>query len=608
MAAVCLGSTAGCKGCHRDRPYTPFGVASSLPTVSNAGAPNTQTPSITPSVSSVEPTPAERAPENASVWTLGGVPMHAPQGRAFELGLTADFDGDSVPDVVAWLVPSDAGEGTSPAGELWFYPGRGGASRKLATTPGFVPAGPGCQLHTELVRTGPKTVTLDNRATCQARLVPRAPTRGIQVIAPQRAEPRILGLRLADPAPGETLDVRADTSDRDGDGRDDIDLMVSVGTEGSKQPASAPLIWLDRAAGPSREQDEPARTLAAAASLEQVRAKGKKTSLGVPAGVSDLRRLIASLCAESGTPRIWDWDAAPFRCPGLQPTLDRLAQAEIQAALVREDKIEAFAGLARDGWYFGRMSRQQREAAEGLLRAASLVRQVVGVVTVSEVPAAAPTSPHFSPLTFGEDGTLYLLQQAGRSLRVSGPNGEAPVADGDARAAGPSELRAAWPLEARSSDGRRLSDVVYSCDRSEVVLSVAHHASAAEAVPTPVLSPRPGTCGRAGAPPSPPARAIGWSPAGWVAFVGGSIVGPGSIGQARRTPPAGSPLSPDGQWLVEPVALGVMVAGPERVELWTLSGLDTLRALSDCVVANGAARVACVRSGHALVLTPETRP
>ncbi|MBN1609319.1 MAG: hypothetical protein JW940_21995 [Polyangiaceae bacterium] len=531
--------------------------------------------------------------------------MNAPQGHVFELGLTADLDGDSVPDAVAWSVPRDASDASSQTGELWFYPGRGRTSRKVAMLPGFVPAGPGCQLHTELVRTGPKTVTLDNRATCQASLVPRAPTRGVQVVAPERAEPRVFGLRLADPAPGETLDVRADTSDRDGDGRDDIALRVSGGTAGSKQPASAQLVWLDRAAGPSREQDEPARSLARAASLELVRANGKNTSLGVPAKVSDLRRLTASLCAEGGTPRIWDWDAAPFRCPGLQPTLDRLTQAEIQSALVRKDTIEALASLGRDGWYFGRLSPKQRASAEGLVRAASVARQVVGVVTVSEVPATTPTSPHWSPLTFGEDGTLY-LQQAGGAVRALGPNGQAlPPARGDAGEAQP-EQRAAWPLDARSNDGRRLSNVVYSCDRSEVVLSVALPTSAVQAVPTPVLSPRPGACGRSVSPPSPPMQTIGWSPAGPVAFVGGSIVGPGSIDEVRRTPPAGSPLSPDGKWLVQPAALGVLVAGSERVELWTLSGLDTLRALSDCVVANAAARVACIRAGRAILLTPES--
>jgi hypothetical protein len=523
----------------------------------------------------------------------------------FELGLSADLDGDSVPDAVAWSVPSDAGEAASPGGELWYYPGRGDAARKVAAVPGFVPAGPGCRLFTELVRTGPKTITLDNRATCQAQLVPRAPTRGVQVVAPERAEPRVFGLRLADPAPGETLDVRADTSDRDGDGRDDINLMVSVAGAGSKQPASARLVWLDRAAGPSRELDEPSRSLAAAASVVQVRAKGKKTSLGVPLAIADLRRLMASLCAESGTPRIWDWDAAPFPCPGLQPTIDRLAQGEVLSALVRKDTAEATAALDRDGWYFGRMSPKERQTAEGLVRAATVVREVVGVATVSEAPAATPTSPHWSPLAFGDDGTLY-LQQAGSAVRAWGPNAEAaaPRSD-DAGVALPPKQRPAWPLEARSADGARLSDVVYSCDRSEVVLSVVLPTSVVEPVPSSVLSPRPGTCGRPDAPPHPAAQAIGWSPTGPVAVVGGVIAGPGSIDVVRRTPPVGSPLSPDGQWLVRPSALGILLTGPERVELWTLSGLDTLRALSDCVVANGAAHVACIRAGRAIVLTPE---
>src|SRR5262249_25266052 len=150
---------------------------------------------------------------------------------------------------------------------------------------------------------------------CDAALVPRSPTRGIVVLSPSGERATVLELRIADAAPGEALSIAVDSTDRDGDGRDDVRVSSTLGPEGPDAiDATADLVWLDRTAGPARDSSEPAHSLAALASLSAVRASGKNTSRQVPARVASARRLYGTLCAESGTPRIFDADGAPFSC------------------------------------------------------------------------------------------------------------------------------------------------------------------------------------------------------------------------------------------------------------------------------------------------------
>src|SRR5688572_18849424 len=104
---------SGCR-CGDEKPYTPFGVASSL-----GDAETPKVPSTSASAASADAgAPIEKsvlAPRDAKRWSLGGRELAAPDGFVFEQGIPADFDGDGAGDAVAWLVPAgDAGAIPAP--------------------------------------------------------------------------------------------------------------------------------------------------------------------------------------------------------------------------------------------------------------------------------------------------------------------------------------------------------------------------------------------------------------------------------------------------------------------------------------------------------------
>lgn len=604
-ATLAIAWCEACDGCERDRPYTPFGVTSALPRPPLPDASLVTADASTLPAPSALPMPASKAPPGALTWNLGGRQLAAPKARRFELGLVADFDDDRTDDALVWAVPLAADDPTAGRGELWYYPSGSGEPRLVTSVPGFVPAGPSCRLKAELSQTGKRTVALVTRAECDTALVPRAPVQGVQVLAPARSQPLVIGFRVAAAAEGERLSVAADTRDRDNDGRDDVDLQVTCAKADSKTAPTAHVVWLDRAAGPSQTDDEPSRSLAKLASLEQVRAKGKTTSRSVPAAVDDLRRLIMSLCAESQTPRVWDWDGAPLGCGNLERMADRVAHAEVQSALTRGEPVAAFAALERDGWHTPRMSSAKRSELEQLVRAATRQVAVTRRVTVSVPPAKAPSGPHFSPLAFASDGTL-LVQEALRRVHAVNADGQPSIPpDGGPGAAAASTPP--WPLLAQSSSGETLGPVVYACDRSEVFLTIQGPGAAApRLVSTELLSPRPGACsGRAGFVP-PEVQAIGWTPGGASLLLAGTVVGAGLLEQARQSPAPGSPLSPDGKWLVTRVSPGLVLAEKGgQVELWTSSLLGDASDLADCVVSNGGKHVACVQASQAVLFSPQ---
>jgi hypothetical protein len=597
LAAVLASSlfgAAACNGCGSEKPYTPFGVASSLPSAEVA-------PSVAPEVA-VAPAPAagfashkaELVPGALSTWQGPGLDLKAPDARRFAQVLPGDFDGDQKPDAVAWLVPAPH-EKNAPPGELWYFP-NGAAPRKLCALPGFVPSGPDCTLSPTLTQTGSRSATLDVSATCKASLIARAPTRAIVVVSPSVEPAVLLTLRAASAAPNETLDFSVDSSDQDQDGRDDVRLTLSVAALGSPEPASAELAWLDRAAGASRSASEPLASLSRFATRLASHSRVKHSAYRADTN-SNAVRLLSSLCAESGVARVFDEDGSPFRCGDVTRIVDSLAASEVSYALAQGDVLEAFSVMRRDGWYFRSQSSSGRKTLErDLLR--SVTKLDLDPPFVARAQPTLPQLPHYSPLWFEADGAL-LIRGANGVTRVAANRSAEEASSGDGGV--PS-----WPLELLAANGERVTGTSHACDRSELLFNVsdAQH-GLLPPLTTRLLAARPASCTGHGTGPAVSIAPLGFDELGLDALVNGSHVTSAAAGQKQPAPlPAlGTPRSPDGRWLVTPTALGLLVVSDHK-ELWQTSALHEhadASKLSDCVVANDARAVACVEAGHVLV-------
>jgi hypothetical protein len=583
--ALAPALAVGCDGCHKEKPYTPFGVVSALPSASVAAADAAVDEDAGASdAPRFVARPAITAPAGATRWMLDGRDLDAPAGRVFERGLVADFDGDDKNEIVAFTVKKDGATAPAAAGELWLYP-RAGAAKKLAELPGFVPIGPTCRHEPTLAQTGPRSVTLDVHALCTATLLPRAPTRALLVVAPLRERPVVVGVRVADPAPGETLKLVVDSEDRDGDGRDDVNLGLTVAASGSERPGSASLIWLDRAAGTSRDASEPAASLARLAATNAVLSQRKKLSKNVRSGVANARRLLATLCAEGGVPRLYELDGAPFKCGKLGSVVDRLLDAEIRSALADSDVPGAFAARARDGWYYGHASDKAKKAADKLLLARVTPFEAPKLVPIAARPPARGKAPRFSPLAF-EPGATSLLIQTGHDL---------VRADGTGHEEALGEAGSPWPLAITRADGARVTQVFAPCDNSGVEIALADASGAAlPPLSTSLLAPRPGTC--AGGPGiSLTLDPLAFKNDGLEAFISGDWVGPKSTTAEAVLRPRvmGAARSPDGKLAVSSTPLGVLVTGGPKPELWRVDEPGA----SECAVADGDQAIACLDGG-----------
>ncbi|HEY4106143.1 MAG TPA: hypothetical protein VGM44_19725, partial [Polyangiaceae bacterium] len=495
VALTCaLGGFSACNGCGSDKPYTPFGVASALPSAVANAPPAESDSSAAPASSASSGFAVRRAelvPGAPRQWQGSNLSLICPAERGFAQVLPADFDGDQKMDAIAWLVPDASAKNAAP-GELWYFP-NGAPPKELGALPGFVPNSPDCPLTVLLNQTGPRSATLDVAASCKAPLIPRSPTRAIVVVSPSVERPTLITLRSAAAAPGESLNFSIDSSDQDQDGRDDVRVTVSVGALGSNEPASADLIFLDRAAGASRSASEPASSLLRFASRVSARAKARHGGHN-PDRSGNVLRLISSLCAEGAVARIFDVDGSAFRCGGLGKTIDELASADIGAALIQGDVLEAFAVLGRDGWYFTKLSAGARKELE---------RDALHAVTRFDAEEAfsartaplVPRLPHFSPLWFETDGTLLIRTDSGVTRVSADRTSESAVS---AEAGAPS-----WPLELLGGSGVRVTGASHACDRSELLLNAsdAEHTMLPPLV-TRLLAARPASCAGHGTGPA----------------------------------------------------------------------------------------------------------
>jgi hypothetical protein len=576
---------SGCRGCGEDKPYTPFGPTTALPdATSSAPTPPSSAAALDAGA------PVEKsvfAPPTAKRWQLGGRELAAPNGFVFEQGIPADFDDDGAPDAVAWLVPeTDAGP-SAPAGEAWFFPGNA-APRRLTGLPGFVPNGPSCKLVTALARTGPHTATIDARADCESAVIQRAPVRGLVVLAPPSDRPELLVLRIAAPAPDETLELATTTVDRDGDGRDDVEVHVLVGSPGVAA-LDAPFVWLDRAVGPSRDTAEPRKTVERLAAHEAGRAKQKKVADDVVRHVAGIRRLLSTLCHEGSTPRVFDAEGGGLTCGTLTNAVDSLASAEVSAELARGHVLDAFGAFARDGWYFARTSAAMRKRLEKSLLDA--VKPIVASVSFVDVRPLLPPTPHYSALAFEPGGALTVRTADGLVRVEAGSTSAMPVdLDGGAPRS----------LDVVTQTDVLLAGVAYNCDRSDITFLVREKfwtEGKTAPIPTGLLAPRPGACGRVRYDALPGLSPIGAAGSKLVALLGGSVVG--DLGAASSPP--GSARSPDGKWLVLPTPYGLLLSGTETRLLNLEPSVSTPGKLSDCVAANDGKAAACVLDGRVVV-------
>jgi hypothetical protein len=419
-------------------------------------------------------------------------------------------------------------------------------------------------------------------------MVQRSPVRALLVLAPPSERPEVLVLRAAAAAADETLELSAVTVDRDGDGRDDVEVHVAVGSPGV-EAQSAPFVWLDRAVGPSRDTAEPKKTLERLAAREAGRAKQKKVAEDVVKRVGAIRRLLATLCSEGATPRVFDGEGGGLSCGPLTAVVDSLATAEIGAELTRGRVLEAFGALARDGWYFGKTSSAARKRLEKSLLEA--VKPATATVSFVDVRPLAPTTPHYSALSFDPDGALLVRTADGVSRVEPDGTSATPVDLGDT---------APRSLDFLTATDVLLTGVAYSCDRSDVTLLVREKfwaPGATAPLPTGLLAPRPGACGRARFDARPGISPIGPAGPKLVALVGGSVVG--DLGTSASPP--GSARSPDGRFIVIPTPFGLLLSGPESRLLNLPPDAGSPLDLTDCVPANDGHAAVCISKGRVLV-------
>jgi len=573
--ALALVLLAGCNGCDKEKPYTPFGVTSAVPASEPSREP-------APPASAKRPpskfAAAIVAPPGSRKLRMGELTLEAPARYVFDRGLV--LGQDETQQAVAW-VKADEDALDVPRGLLVGY--AGGKARTLLTLPSFVPIAPGCTHATRLVQTGDQSVLVDTVATCPAGLMARVPIESVSIVAPAAEHPEILTLRLAAPAPGEALSVDADSSDRDGDGRDDVKLSFTVTSpEGAK--ATANLAYVDRAAGVSRDAAEPRASLLLAAKAILAKA-GPAASNDVDA----MRRLLAALCAEGATARVFDAEGSPIRCDDLGLVVDALARAEVLSRLAAKDALGAVSVVTRGDWYFKKISADAEKAITKELN-----KRLLAVTPVATALSARPKSvkgPHLSPLWFEQDGALLIETETGLVRASRDGTTETPV-EGEG-------ATGAWPLDVTDSSGKRLSGSLCSCDSSEVQLGFSDAAGTPQAsVPTRLLAPRPGGCrGRFVCPDPVP---VSVSADGFSVLIAGALCEPKKA--AKTLPSPGSARSPDGNWLVATSALGLVVVGATQ-ELWKLPEAPVdARHAQDCVVANDRAAVACTDGGKVVLL------
>jgi hypothetical protein len=522
----------------------------------------------------------------------------------FDSVLRADWNADGKVDGLA-LLRAAQGE-AQPVGSVYLYDG-GGDARKLFDLPGWIPSSQNCTWDSRLLRVGKHTATVDINVRCTAPMPPRTPTRYLGVVSPFRGEPTVISWRIAEPAPDESFDVTVSGLDRDGDETDDVTLTLALGLASDKNPIRAEFAWLDRAAGISREPSHFANSLGPTLSALEKQSISRGSAAEATAGAALIWRLLGSACAESATARVYRGDGSALPCENTGTIAGRLIAIEVRAALSQNDVLKATFAMTRAQNALGAsLSVAERSRLVKSVRKSTVSLETISA-TASEVRPILPrTTPHFSPLQFQPDGTL-LVETSHGVRRIQSDGQELP---GDEDAAVPPD----WPTTVVAGDGRSWDSLLPACDRSEMLV-VTKGPSGDLQTPevTRYLAPRPGIC--AGVP------SLGWriSPIRFdegqlpLALIEGACLTTGTTDPCLKPSllgkvVPGSPRSPDGHWLVAMTGIGFLILGGPKPELWEGSVIGNPHAWSDCVVANGGERVACLKASHLWLFSKSAAP
>ncbi len=419
------------------------------------------------------------------------------------------------------------------------------------------------------------------------------------------ATPRVrLAATISDPAGAPALSIDADTSDRDGDGRDDVALRVTI--EGGGAPlepgprVSVTLAWLDREAGLSRDQGATESSFAQLASAAATHAQRVKEAPAVPGYVTQMRALWRGTCAEGGAPRVIGVAGAGAIGCGAGRALETAGLAVVRAYVTMADPLRALLALDRAERAPATHTAAKATEAQGWVVPLAPASTARAVRAVAAVPIETHGhEPAWGPLAFEADGKLLVRTAAG-VVRVD-PD------QGDESAAGNVE----WKAGVTSPDGAlRWIEAYDPCDG--LPLRATFATGGGDDMRDISLPVAPALAGRCAGSRGAPARAvpIAWGPRGLEALVDGEPVLI-ATDLASATPLAafldqpaekGSPRSPDGKTYVVPTVAGLLVRGAAGAHLYRARELnDAYADQRACVVSDDGSHVACLRGERAWV-------
>jgi hypothetical protein len=571
------GSFLVLSACDDDKPYTPFQVASSLPTENSPEAESKESPSdASPEKSEVK---ILKGGGGSATMKAFGRTLKAPDGMGLEVvlhGLNRESD-----EVLGWVLPKKRGASVEQAG-VWRFDTEGNPVERIQPFPDFLPNGADCQFIAEFFASGSQTITSQVESHCSSDLLAGTPVKAIAVLDPSRESPEVLHLRQSSAKSGEKVSLSVNSKDRDGDGTDDIEVNVTL-TSPSGVEETLPLRWLVRTAGASREPEAPLATISKHSSALLISAVRKAEREKVPGQVDAARRLLTAVCSELGSPILFGPSGEKLTCGAILPVLSRFVEAEVKAYLGANQPGRALGAVERASW-FGKGAK--RDA--GLTRLLEAKIPVVPAQRLARFRVTPKTSPlpYSTPLTFDELGQLWLLTDD-KPKRLT-MEGDPPLIT-PATEEQPEKIiqPPKWTIELPGPNGKTLKAVVPSCERSEVLLAFEeNNAPLGAPTPLPLLAPRPGKC--AGFAPEPlAATPLSWSGGALLLAVAGETFTSQAMPALPKVPSA---------W---ETSLGLAVVVDEKLSLWT--GPETA-GLHHCAVDATKGRVACLGKEAIVVL------